>query len=320
MTRKIFLFFCGVLLAACTIKPEGRITVVTKPVNDVTENSAVVGMEVSYTGGFTMGDCGFCYGESPNPTVKDKMVNVGYGVGEYSGKLGRLDSDTKYYIRAFANSSSGYQYGNQEEFRTKERWLYYGSGTFKSGWGLAKGGKDEWGVMFPPKYLRDYALNYVTSVDVYFKVKGEYTLNVYEGGKTAPETLLVTKNYTIQDTDQWHLLTNFTPVEVNQSKNLWITLSLTYEAGIYPKAASEGINEPNARWACTSGGKWHDTYDTNNYRDLCWMIKVRCTKSLTKGEDVVLDMNSLSNESTSEENNVADMSLYEDVQNISCYD
>lgn len=107
-----------IIFSACHKKNEGEITITTGIVSDITENTAKVRGEVSFTGGFTIYECGVCFSERSQPTVKDFYTEDGYGAGTFISTLSNLNSGTKYYVRAYARTSSGIQYGDQKSFTT----------------------------------------------------------------------------------------------------------------------------------------------------------------------------------------------------------
>lgn len=273
------------IVSSCTKKPDGIITITTKIVSDITENSAKCGGSVSYTGGFTIEECGICYSEDSYPTITDFYTEDHYGVGSFNSTLSDLESGTKYYVRAYARTSSGIKYGDQESFTTEDNWLHYGDNVYNNSWGLISGGNDEWAVMFPSNMLSPYNGKYISKVKVYFKETGVYTLKIYQGGYSEPSTMLMSQAYNISNTG-WVTISNFTALSLNTSKTLWVSISYSYEAGTYPKCSSTGINEPNARWSHRNNGDWYDTYDNNQNRDLCWLIQVLLSDS-TKGENEI---------------------------------
>lgn len=111
----IALFCIVVVLSACTKNPEGTITVTTKALSNITESSAKTGGTVTCSG-YSIGDCGVCYGESHNPTCFTKDHT---GTGSFNSTLSGLKSGTTYYVRAYAKTSSGIEYGNELSFTTQ---------------------------------------------------------------------------------------------------------------------------------------------------------------------------------------------------------
>ena len=113
----LMVLFSVLLWTSCTKKTEGIITVTTKSVTDITESSAKTGGSVT-SFGYSVGDCGVCYGESRNPTLNDNFTKDHEDDGSFSSTLSNLKSGTQYYVRAYAKTSSGIEYGDQEVFTT----------------------------------------------------------------------------------------------------------------------------------------------------------------------------------------------------------
>ena len=284
----VTLLCLAIVFASCKKKPDGNITVTTKTVTDITENSAKCGGTVSFTGGFTIEECGICYSENSYPTVSDYYTEDSYGTGSFNSTLSNLNSGTKYYVRAYARTSSGIKYGSQEIFTTKENgtWMLYGDGTWKQQWGLLYGGTLTWAVMFPSSMLSAYNGTKITKVKIYAGEKGTYTVNIYKGGTSSPTTLLMSQDYSITSTGL-NTLEISPMISLTTSQNLWISVTNTHEAGDHPAGCSEGINNPNARWRCHSGNWTNDT--SNGWTDGCWMIQALLSNDNSKnGETEIL--------------------------------
>jgi uncharacterized repeat protein (TIGR02543 family) len=110
--------FSVLLWTSCTKNPDGTITVTTKTVTDITESSAKTGGSVT-SSGYSIGNCGVCYGESHNPTLNNSFTKDHEGDGSFSSILSNLKSGTQYYVRAYAKTSSGIEYGDEMSFATK---------------------------------------------------------------------------------------------------------------------------------------------------------------------------------------------------------
>ena len=111
------MFCLVVMLSACTEEPVGEITVTTNAVTDITGNSAVTGGSVTSVG-YTIGECGVCYAEYSYPTLNNCFTKDHEGDGAFSSTLSDLKLGTKYYVRAYAKTSSGIEYGDEMVFTT----------------------------------------------------------------------------------------------------------------------------------------------------------------------------------------------------------
>lgn len=110
----IVLMFFG-----CKKKEDGKLSITTNPISEITSTSARSGGNVIATGNFTVGMCGVCWSESPSPTTNDYFTTDNQGLGEFSSLLNHLNSGTKYYVRAYATTSSGIMYGEELTFTTE---------------------------------------------------------------------------------------------------------------------------------------------------------------------------------------------------------
>ena len=106
---------------ACKPEPEsqtpGSVKVTTSSVSNITETSAKCGGTVTASG-YSVGNCGLCYSELPNPTVSSYIISDQVGTGTFTSTMSGLEPGTKYYVRAYATTSSGTLYGEQKEFTT----------------------------------------------------------------------------------------------------------------------------------------------------------------------------------------------------------
>ncbi len=81
-------------------------------------NSAVLGGNISNTGGATITECGIVYAKIANPTTSDTKIIMGNGQSSYSLEVTGLEEKTTYYVRAYAINSAGTSYGNHISFTT----------------------------------------------------------------------------------------------------------------------------------------------------------------------------------------------------------
>jgi uncharacterized protein (TIGR02145 family) len=92
----------------------------------VTTNTALVatintiqgGGNVTEAGGSTVTERGLAYSTTPNPTISNGKIASGSGLGAFTATITGLNSNTTYYIRAYAINSSGTGYGNEVTFTT----------------------------------------------------------------------------------------------------------------------------------------------------------------------------------------------------------
>ncbi|MEA4982564.1 MAG: hypothetical protein VB066_07585 [Paludibacter sp.] len=119
-----WLLLAGIMFAAVSCNKEEEpaldLQVTTKPVSNLTAFSAMGGGSVSGTE--PISERGICWGKSDNPTVDDASVaDIDPVEGDYSSRIVKLDPATKYYVRAYAVSTSGKTiYGNSLSFTTAD--------------------------------------------------------------------------------------------------------------------------------------------------------------------------------------------------------
>ena len=270
----------------------GLPTVTTNNVSSITSSSAACGGNVTSDGGYTVTVRGVCWSTNQYPTVSNSHTTNSGGTGSFTSTMTGLSAGTTYYVRAYATNSQGTSYGTQMSFTTSSTvssiWFYYDDGTLSESWGLTNGGNDEWGVMFPTSVLASYGGMSISMIKAYFSVTGSYTLNIYEGGTTSATSLVYTQNITVSTTG-WKDI-SISPLWLNSSQSLWVTLAAYYDAGVYPCCASAGINNPNARWKKSSSGTWYDVYNNNGGVDLAWMIRVYATSSAKGKQGVPIEI------------------------------
>ncbi len=100
--------------------PPSLPTLSTTTISAITSTAANSGGNITWNGGANITSRGVCWSTSPNPTVAltTKTTN-GTGSGSFSSTLSGLNSNSQYYIRAYATNSVGTAYGNQVIFTTQ---------------------------------------------------------------------------------------------------------------------------------------------------------------------------------------------------------
>ncbi|MCQ2333161.1 MAG: carboxypeptidase regulatory-like domain-containing protein [Paludibacteraceae bacterium] len=91
----------------------------TKPMTDITAESAVGGGFVDEDGRLEISARGICYSQSEYPTIEDAHTQDGSGKGEFTSTLKNLERNVTYYARAYATNKKGTSYGEQVKFITE---------------------------------------------------------------------------------------------------------------------------------------------------------------------------------------------------------
>ncbi|MGL2965670.1 fibrobacter succinogenes major paralogous domain-containing protein [Flavobacterium sp. XGLA_31] len=94
-------------------------SVVTYDVSDLTIHSVSSGGNVSSDGGSPITARGVVWNVHPNPTIAlNTKTTDGAGLGSFDSAVTELESNTTYYLRAYATNEYGTAYGNQVTFTT----------------------------------------------------------------------------------------------------------------------------------------------------------------------------------------------------------
>jgi|GEM_PF-2498625 len=91
----------------------------TWAVSSVTDSKATGGGNITSDGGAPVTARGVCWSTSQNPTINDLKTADGSGTGSFTSSITGLIANTIYYLRAYANNSSGTSYGDQVSFTTQ---------------------------------------------------------------------------------------------------------------------------------------------------------------------------------------------------------
>lgn len=108
-------------LQTFTTGEAGMATVVTTPVNSLTENSVVAGGNVTSDGGHSVTERGVVWSITEEPTIENNKVPAGSGTGTFTANVTGLSDGTVYYLRSYASSDLGTVYGNQVVIITSVR-------------------------------------------------------------------------------------------------------------------------------------------------------------------------------------------------------
>jgi uncharacterized protein (TIGR02145 family) len=94
-------------------------TITTTPISSLGFNSFSSGGSNITNGGAIVYAKGVIWSTSPNPTINlSTLTNEGTGTSPFTSNITNLESNTTYYIRAYATTSAGTGYGNEFTFTT----------------------------------------------------------------------------------------------------------------------------------------------------------------------------------------------------------
>jgi hypothetical protein len=92
--------------------------VTSSPVTNITAHSALAGGTIKDGGGASIIACGVVWDTLTDPDLNDSRTNDSLIEGSFTSEVKNLQSDTKYYIRAYATNSEGTSYGEELTFIT----------------------------------------------------------------------------------------------------------------------------------------------------------------------------------------------------------
>lgn len=88
----------------------------TDVISDINKTSATSGGYISAVDGIEVTARGVCWNTTPSPTIENDHSADGSDSGDFTSTLINLSSDTKYYARAYATTSSDTLYGEEYSF------------------------------------------------------------------------------------------------------------------------------------------------------------------------------------------------------------
>ncbi len=161
----------------------------------------------------------------------------------------------------------------------RDGWLMYDDGVNIDAIGLTTGGSFYWGVMFPGG---SYEGNMLTKVSMYDATAHTGNILIYQGGDTAPGTLVGTEAYTCTGSEDFAEWTLSTPVAIDPTQNLWIVMNNS--DGQYVAAYAEYCGDDNSQWISMDGISWDGLYyATGGSLDGTWMIRAYLEDGGTPG-------------------------------------
>jgi hypothetical protein len=93
--------------------------VTTHAATGISIDSAKVAATITNEGTSSVIQRGFCWAKVPSPTIANNFITKGLGIGNLNHTITGLESNTIYFVRAYAMNGSGIAYGNEIAFKTK---------------------------------------------------------------------------------------------------------------------------------------------------------------------------------------------------------
>lgn len=99
---------------------EGLAAITTNAVTNITATTAISGGYITDDGGFSITARGVCWSTMHTPTTTNNHTSDGSGLGEFSSSITDMETNTTYYVRAYATNSKGTTYGQELSFSTQD--------------------------------------------------------------------------------------------------------------------------------------------------------------------------------------------------------
>jgi len=154
-------------------------------------------------------------------------------------------------------------------------YLHFDDGTNQDAIGLTSGGTFETAIRLTSTELGAYAGQTVDAVHVHYawaKAPGLASGNVkiYDAGtSTTPGSILYQQAFTPPSASSWFDVNLTTPVNIDGSKDMWVSIEWTHAAGEYPAGCDGGPHVAGkGDWVLLSGA-WSEIY---TYFDINWNI------------------------------------------------
>lgn len=183
-------------------------------------------------------------------------VTVTGGKGMYQPNMSALNLDVRTTGKTIASNiaNAGEGFGASATNMTRD-WLHYDSGTNSDAIGLTSGGGFYWGIMFPGN---TYEGTRVTKIAYFDYAAHNGSFMIYQGGTSAPGTLLYTQAYNVSGTSQYIEIALDQAVEIDNTQNLWLVMH--NNNGQYVAAIDEtSYGVANASCISTDGSEWYNT-------------------------------------------------------------
>ena len=180
----------------------------------------------------------------------------------------------QYTITISPNPEEGGSVAFGSKTEKEGSWYYYDNGEYATTVGL-NGQPFSWAIMIP---AGTYTGNTVSKVALFDIAEWEGSLEIYNGGTTAPANLVGSMAVSCENESAFVELVFPTPIDIDPTQNVWVVANFVSGAS-YAAGAGEDTGDLNGRWVGINGS-WYDLANAGlpGYN---WLLRVYIEQSST---------------------------------------
>lgn len=203
-------------------------------------------------------------------------VTITGGKGMYQPNMSVMSLDVRTTGETLSGdiANAGKGFGSSATNMTRD-WNYYDTGNNDDAIGLTSGGGFYWGIMFPANTYEGTVVSKIAYFD-YTAHTGSFM--IYNGGDSAPGTLLYTQAYSVNGTSQYIEIELEEAVTIDNTQNLWLVMH--NNNGQYVASIDESAGgAANASCISTDGSTWYNTISAASGGQIVgnWNLRVYTT-------------------------------------------
>ena len=156
----------------------------------------------------------------------------------------------------------------QTATQTRDGWLQYDNGSYLGATGASQAYEWEYGPMYPSSMLGTNNTLTKVAFQENTNMISDVVIKIYAGGDNAPGTLVYSETVTRNGSTGMHEVELASPVTIDPSQNLWITVTVTGTSVLCVCQSSESNNN----WV-ENGGWYHLSDLSASLSGYGWMIR-----------------------------------------------
>ena len=195
----------------------------------------------------------------PSTSTLSSPAVVWHTPGEYNVQLSVTNTTGTTVATLPVTVAAGWQWGDTISYCGDEP-LIQSIGTNDTSF--------SWGMKIPNRYLLGRTM--LTGTSLYVENPGHYTLNVYQGGEEAPETLVYSNEQFIATENAWADIPLQDNYLLDTTQSLWITYR-SRDVSL-PASYIYYMGDPNGSY-CFVNNTWQSVMHVSSMVEATWMIK-----------------------------------------------